>query len=120
MDINATDDFDTSAFLWARYNGYETVVAELLKHDTLDTNVVNDQGHTALLSACREGHGSVIQTLLCHKNVDGNTTGPLGYTCLKWASLWDLPAILMELLQSPQINVFAKSKRGSIVAVPAD
>lgn len=64
-EINGTDLDHWTPLHVAAYEGHETFVQELIKHDA-DTNAVTDQSETPLHLAARRGNKEVIELLLDH------------------------------------------------------
>ena len=66
IELNATDQYGGTAFMWACLNGHKDVVQLLLNHPdkTIDLNARYDNGMTAFMLACNNGHKDVVKLLL--------------------------------------------------------
>ena len=68
IELNATDQYGGTAFMWACYNGHKDVVQLLLNHadKTIELNATNNIGITSFMYACANGHKDVVKLLLNH------------------------------------------------------
>ena len=69
MDLNARDNFGSTAFHWACFNGHKEVVQLILDHSdqNIDLNARTHEGKTALRIACHGqfiGHIQIVKLFL--------------------------------------------------------
>ena len=83
-DVNATNQYNYTALMWACDKKHEDAIHVLLKAGA-DTNIVNSNGETCLSDAV-DGHCSkeVLQAIIDH-GADVNATNKYNWTALMWA-----------------------------------
>lgn len=114
-DINLKDEYGDTALIKAAEGGCSRVVNILLDQGkAVDINAQNNSGHTALMKAVVFGR-EVIITRLLKAGCDVNLKDKWGTTALmKTAQLGDyyLVGFAKELLQVPNMNVYATNDKG--------
>ena len=85
--LNIRDENESTALMWACWNGHKDVVKLLLDHsERIDLNARNNNGETAFIFACYNGHKDVVKLLLDHsERIELNAKDDNGDTAFIWA-----------------------------------
>lgn len=86
VDINATDNVNQTALLYASLEGHSEIVRLLIEHSAL-TNVVNENGMTALHCAAQFGYSQIVELLLKNHANSAIPETKYGFTPLHLAVL---------------------------------
>ena len=107
IELNTSDIFGWTAFIYACTNGHTDVVKLLLDTSemNIDLNARSNEGSTAIMLACRHGHKDVVQLLLNHSDIDLYVKDNSGRTALMIARRWKRKDIvyLLELKSSSYV-----------------
>ena len=79
-DVNAKDNIDDSAYLYAGAEGFDGILQLTLEHGA-DLSSTNRFGGTALIPACEHAHTSTVRILI-DAGVDIDHVNTPGWTCL--------------------------------------
>lgn len=116
--INALDQDNNTALMFAAANGHVEIVEELLNRFTkIDVNRVNDQNITALMLAAYHGNLEIVKKLLDHE-ANVNIQNQNGDTALMLAIMQGHESIVKELLHR-EVNVNLKNKQNCTAATLA-
>jgi len=85
-DLNAIDDFGSTALLWATRIGHDAIVKVLLEQEGIDPHIVDPSGRTLLSSAAENGHAGIAEMLLKRNDVNPDGADNHGRTPLSWAA----------------------------------
>lgn len=85
-DVNAKDDMQDSAFLYAGAEGLDEILALTLTHGA-DVRSLNRFGGTALIPASEHGYGETVRTLI-RAGVPVNHVNDPGWTALQEAVVY--------------------------------
>ena len=85
-DLNAIDDFGSTALLWATWIGHDAIVKVLLEQEGIDPHIVDPSGRTLLSSAAENGHAGIAEMLLKRNDVNPDGADNHGRTPLSWAA----------------------------------
>ncbi len=78
IDIDAFDNNNHTALIWASLNGHTQIVRKLLDNGA-DTDFSDNRGHTALILAALNGYIEIVRRLL-DKGADVNAANNEGHT----------------------------------------
>lgn len=105
------DEEESTPLILASQNGYDDVVALLLKHDKhLDAD--DKEGNTALIHACFKGHAEVVDLLIA-AGADVNKRGQNGFTPLMVGL--DNRGILIQLINTGKVILGRKNALGQTI-----
>lgn len=104
VDVNARDDYDSTALILAVKNGHEAVVKLLLGSGNVHVNAADKCMSTALYIAIRGSHDTIVELLLDTKKVDVNYRGYDDKTALIEAAEGGHDAVIGMLLDASKVG----------------
>lgn len=107
LDVNAQDQWDSTALHGAAHGGHSVVVNLLLSKANIDINIEDRNGCTPLWCATRHGHHGATLRLLKERNVNVNAVGQFETeksTPLHHAVDGRSPQIVQRLLAKTALN----------------
>ena len=98
-DVNAKDDYGSTALHRESEKGDVEKVGSLLRQPGIDVNVRNNHGNTSLIIASRTGRTETVKLLLEQPEIDVNVKGKYDQTALMQASRTGRTEIVKNLLE---------------------
>ncbi len=111
IDVNAHDENDTTALMWACVNEHTHVALALLKHKDIKVDLANIKGETALHRTSYQGMLKVVEELI-EKGANANKQDKDGHTALIQACINEHTHVALALLEREDINVDLVNKYG--------
>ena len=96
IDLNAKNNFGTTAFMFTCMHGHSNIVQLILKHSevNIDLNAKENSGFTGFMFACMSGHKKVIKLLFnTERNIDLNAKSNVGKTAF---TEYNVESLLLE------------------------
>ena len=112
VDVNAKDNDDWTALMFASWKGRTTCVSHLLQQPNIDVNAKSNNCNTALMLASDYEKNDCLSLLLQQSNIDVNAKNKDGRTALMFASRREKIDCVSYLLKHPNIDINAKDNEG--------
>lgn len=113
IQIENVNKYGENSLILAACEGYDAVVAKVLKYNTLNVNLKDNDGLTALMWCSKLGYTDTVSLLLASEGIDINICSTLNRnSALIFACMYGHTSVVSKLLNSPDINVNLKNKYG--------